>query len=34
MLGFGLNAKPDTSILTWAKREAEKELKAEGVELP
>ncbi|KAK9836355.1 hypothetical protein WJX81_008229 [Elliptochloris bilobata] len=31
---LGLNAKPDTSMITWAHKEAEKELKAEGIDLP
>ena len=31
---FGCNAKPDTSIITWAKKHAQEELVADGVELP
>jgi hypothetical protein len=30
ILGVGLAAKPDTNLETWAKKQAEKELKAEG----
>lgn len=34
MIVLGLNAKPDTGINSWARKEAEKELKAEGIALP
>ena len=30
ILGFGLNSKPETSMMVWAKRQAKKELDAEG----
>lgn len=31
LLGFGLTSKPDTSWVRWARKEARKELKEEGV---
>ena len=31
ILGFGLTSKPDTSWVKWARKEARKELKEEGV---
>ncbi len=31
ILGLGLTSKPDTSFVHWARREAAKELKEEGV---
>ena len=34
MIVLGLNAKPDTGIRSWARKEAEKELQAEGIALP
>lgn len=30
ILGFGLSSKPETSMMVWAKRQAKKELDAEG----
>ena len=34
MIVLGLNAKPDTGINSWARKEAVKELKAEGIAMP
>lgn len=33
LLGFGLPARPDSSITTWARKQARAELKAEGIKV-
>ncbi len=33
ILGVGMNARPDSSITTWARKQARAELKADGIKV-